>query len=173
MISRGRRYLVLCILLLRMLRNRMPLREEMLFYGGTMRRTTRIIFQLGIRLEFGARKCLGINLFGSHKEYRAMPSLFGWHWGQTLYGSSHEAMGDHTRLCVLWWARREQGPPVFVCPFTFTIWTTLTDTLLGTAVSPDWTTTVQSLLMHNRHKLDIILFWLVFHTTLLSCLERM
>lgn len=31
------------------------------------------------QIRVRARKCLGINLFGSHKEYRAMPSLFGWH----------------------------------------------------------------------------------------------
>ena len=55
-------------------------KKTMLFYGGTMRRTTRTTSQqweLEIRLEIGGLKYLGTISFGLHKEYHAMLSLFG------------------------------------------------------------------------------------------------
>ena len=54
----------------------------------------------------------------------------------------------------------------FACPYTFTVWSNLTATLLGTAASPDWTTTVTSLLRRNRNKMDAILLRMIFHTTI-------
>ncbi|KAG5386537.1 hypothetical protein IGI04_038007 [Brassica rapa subsp. trilocularis] len=54
----------------------------------------------------------------------------------------------------------------FACPFTFTVWSTLTATLLGTTASPDWTITVTSLLRRNRNKMNAILLRMVFHTTI-------
>lgn len=61
-----------------------------------------------------------------------------------------------------------QGTTCFllVLLLTFTIWTTLMASLLGTAASPDWAVIVTSLLQRNRPKLDIILLKLVFHATI-------
>ncbi|XP_013625260.1 PREDICTED: uncharacterized protein LOC106331446 [Brassica oleracea var. oleracea] len=54
----------------------------------------------------------------------------------------------------------------FACPYTFTVWSNLTATLLGTVASPDWTTMVTSLLRRNRNKMDAILLRMIFHTTI-------
>ncbi|KAL0724782.1 hypothetical protein Bca4012_039381 [Brassica carinata] len=52
------------------------------------------------------------------------------------------------------------------CPFSFTVWTTLTVNLLGSSASPDWATTVTSLLRRNRNKLDSILLRMAFQATI-------
>ena len=162
-------YLVMCIPLLRMRRNQILRREEMLFYGGTMRRTTRTISQqweLGIRLEIGGRSILahivwftqGVPrhafivwlIFKDRLSIRVRMRQWGITQGCMLCGEPEESMDNL----------------FFACPFTFTVWSTLTATLLGTTASPDWTITVTSLLRRNRNKMNAILLRMVFHTTI-------
>lgn len=72
-----------------------------------------------------------------------------------------------TQGCVFCGTRDESRDHLFfACSFSFTIWSTLTASLLGTAVSLDWTTTVRSVQRRNRNKLGVILLRLVFHSTL-------
>lgn len=67
--------------------------------------------------------------------------------------------------CVFCGERDESGNHLFFsCPITYTIWTTLTPSILGASVNPDWTITIASLLRSNRPKLDAILLKMVFHS---------
>lgn len=71
-----------------------------------------------------------------------------------------------TQACVLCGERDESRDHLFfACPFTFTIWSTLTANLLGSTASPDWSITVTSLRRKRRNKLDEILLKMVFHNT--------
>ncbi|CAN6840892.1 unnamed protein product [Brassica oleracea] len=54
----------------------------------------------------------------------------------------------------------------FACPYTYTVWTNLTDKLLGRFITPDWNETVRSLLQTTHSQIDNILLRMLFQTAL-------
>lgn len=149
----------------------MLLRDVILCNGGMMRKFIKITFQqgeLGTKSELGGLKYHGLNLSGLHKEYHDMHSSSGWHSGTDFpHVFAWDNRRSHKAVCFVV-SETRQGTTCFllVLLLTFTIWTTLTASLLGTAASPDWTVIVTSVLRRNRPKLDIILLKLVFHATI-------
>ncbi|XP_056856018.1 uncharacterized protein LOC130505438 [Raphanus sativus] len=54
----------------------------------------------------------------------------------------------------------------YTCPYTFTVWMTVAERLLGAAITPDWDDTVVSLLSTTRSRLDTVILRPVFHTSI-------
>lgn len=75
-------------------------------------------------------------------------------------------MGHHPRMHVIGEREESRDHVFFACPTTLTIWAALTVRLLGSAASPDWSTTVRHLKRRNRSKMDSILLLLAFHATI-------
>ena len=68
-----------------------------------------------------------------------------------------------TQACVLCGEINETRDNLFfVCPYSFMIWATLTEKLLGSRLNPDWTRTLNSLMRNRLNKHDAMLAKLAF-----------
>ncbi|XP_013628130.1 PREDICTED: uncharacterized protein LOC106334389 [Brassica oleracea var. oleracea] len=67
--------------------------------------------------------------------------------------------------CVLCGERDETRDHIFfACPYSFTVWDTLTNRLTGSRTDPDWMHTLQFVSKNNLQLLDKILVKMVFQT---------
>lgn len=81
---------------------------------------------------------------------------------QVIYRSQDEELGIE-QGCVFCGERNESRDHLyFACPYTFTVWMNVAESLLAENITPDWVDTITSLLETSRSGMDTILLRLVF-----------
>ena len=72
-----------------------------------------------------------------------------------------------TQICLLCEEPDETRDHLFfVCPFTYTVWTTLMNPFLLGRINPDWTRTVSSIRSNRLSKLDAQLVKMAFQASI-------
>ncbi|CAA7024585.1 unnamed protein product [Microthlaspi erraticum] len=71
--------------------------------------------------------------------------------------------GDTSRVVCFVVREMKQGITCS-CPYTYSIWSVLSDGLLGTATTPDWADTIHALTPRTFQHLDHILLRMSFQT---------
>ena len=84
--------------------------------------------------------------------------------GSTVDRSAYEDMGHPSRLFDVWRKGGVEGPYLFGCPFTFTVWNRLAGRLCGRWINPDWTLTLQFVTRNTLSSLDKVLLQMLFQT---------
>lgn len=138
-----------------MLRNRTSLGDRTSSYGNTTTiRTFSFPKEPGIRLEQEDLKLGGTRLSGLLKVFHVSHSQSGLLLEIDFQLEFVSRVGESLKVVCFVGREKSRDHIFFACPFTFTIWTTLTVNLLRSSASPDWVITVRSLLRQRRNKLD-------------------
>lgn len=103
-------------------------------------------------------------VFSSHTRYAFITWLV-FH-DRLATGVRMRAWGGN-QPCVFCGERDESREHLFfACPYSFTVWSTITVNLLGSHLNPDWADTVASLLVHHFSRMDYVLLRLAFQVTI-------